>query len=158
MDLHIFGAYFKRCSHMDVRKVNDMQLSKKWLLHHQHPNNSTRDTATEAPLPYKVTETPISYNHSISVYIESFITINDILALRYNFTNFEETIPLYMELPSGGRCRIQHSNIKSDVVFRVVRAISPSFPVRYWPGQITAALNMEANCVEYEIIHTAFCN
>ena len=41
-------------------------------------NNSTRDTATEAPLPYKVTETPISYNHSISVYIESFSTINDI--------------------------------------------------------------------------------
>ena len=56
-----------------------------------------------------------------------------------------------MELPSGGRCTIQHSHIKSDVVFRVVRAISPSFPVRYWPGQITAALNMEFNCVEYMI-------
>ena len=37
-------------------------------------NNSTRDTATEAPLPFKVTEAPISYNHSISVYIESFST------------------------------------------------------------------------------------
>ena len=55
-------------------------------------NNSTRDTATEAPLPYKVTETPISYNHSISVYIESFITINDILAQRHNFTYFEVII------------------------------------------------------------------
>ena len=50
---------------------------------------------------------------------------------------------LYMELPSGGRCTIQHSDIKSDVVFRVVRAICPSFPVRFWPGQITAVLNMK---------------
>ena len=60
-----------------------------------------------------------------------------------------------MELPSGGRCTVQHSDIKSDVVFREVRAISPSFPVRYWPGQMTAVLNMEANQGEYGIIHSA---
>ena len=106
-------------------------------------NNSTRDTATEEPLPHKVTEAAISYNHSISVYLESFSTIDDILVLRHNFTNFEETIPSTCQLPSGGRCTIQHSDTNADVVFRVVKVSSPSFPVRYWPGQITAVLNMK---------------
>ena len=119
-------------------------------------NNSTRDTATENPFPYKVTEAAISYNHSISVYLESFNTIDDILELRHNFTNFEETIPSTCQLPSGGRCTMQHSDTNADVVFRVVRAISPSFPVRYWPGQITAVLNMEANRGEYGIYTYGF--
>ena len=114
-------------------------------------NNSTRDTATEEPLPHKVTEAAISYNHSISVYLESFSTIDDILVLRHNFTNFEETIPSTCQLPSGGRCTIQHSDTNADVVFRVVKVSSPSFPVRYWPGQITAVLNLEANRGEYGI-------
>ena len=67
------------------------------------------------------------------------------------FTKLEESIPTTCPLPNGGKCVVQHSNSTADVVFRTARAASPSYPERYWPGQIVAVLNMEADRSAYGI-------
>ncbi len=46
---------------------------------------------------------------------------------------------------------VQHSNSTADVVFRTVRAASPSYPVRYWLGQVVAVFNMEGDRSAYGI-------
>ena len=55
---------------------------------------------------------------------------------------FEQHIPTTCPLPNGGKCVVQHSNSTADVVFRTARGASPSYPERYWPGQIVAVHNM----------------
>ena len=107
--------------------------------------NSTDIAATERPAPY-----------NISIFLESFQQIDDIVELRHNFSIFEESIPSTCPLPNGGKCTLQHSDANVDVVFRVVRAVSTSNPVRYWPGQIVAVLNMEADRSDYGIYPDGF--
>ena len=81
---------------------------------------------------------------NISIFLESFSVIDDIPEIRHSFTQFEASYPKACPLPDGGICTIQHSNSNADVVFRLVRAVS-NHPLRYWPGQLLAVLNLEAN-------------
>ena len=101
---------------------------------------SDKSAATEAPVPY-----------NISVFLESFKAIDTSALHRTFFSKFEKRIPTTCPLPNGGKCVVQHSNSTADVVFRTVRAASPSYPVRYWPGQIVAVLNIEADRSAYGI-------
>ena len=103
-----------------------------------YSNNITMTAVDSA-----ATEGPATYN--ISIFLESFNQIDNTLALRHNFSSFEKSIPRTCPLPNGGMCTVQHSDVKVDVVFRVVRMVSTSNPVRYWPGQILAVLNIEAD-------------
>ena len=64
---------------------------------------------------------------------------------------FEKHTPTTCPLPNGGKCVVQHFNSTADVVFCTVRAASPSYPERYWPGQIVAVLNIEADRCAYGI-------
>ena len=107
--------------------------------------NSIDIAATERPAPY-----------NISIFLESFQQIDDLVDLRHNFSIFEESIPSTCHLPNGGKCTLQHSDVNVDVVFRVVRKVSTSNPVRYWPGQIVAVLNMEADRSDYGIYPDGF--
>lgn len=108
---------------------------------HCYSNNTIDSAATKAPVPCNV-----------NIFLESFNQIDNIKELQHNFSNFEESIPWTCPLPNGGKCTVQHSNYsKADVVFRVVRAVSTSNPVRYYQGQIVAILNMEADRSAYGI-------
>ena len=93
---------------------------------------------------------------NINIFLESFTQIDDIPEIRHFFTHLETSYPKACPLPNGGTCTIQHSNSNADVVFRLVRAISNSYPLRYWPGQILAVLNLEANRGAYGIYKYAF--
>ena len=93
---------------------------------------------------------------NINIFLESFAQIDDIPEIRHFFTHLEASYPEACPLPDGGTCTIQHSNSNADVVFRLVRAISNSYPLRYWPGQILAVLNLEANRGAYGIYKYAF--
>ena len=106
-------------------------------------NGCYSSTITMTAIDTAATEGPAPYN--ISIFLESFNQIDNTLALRHNFSSFEENIPRTCPLPNGGKCTVQHSDVNVDVVFRVVRMVSTSNPVRYWPGQIVAVLNIEAD-------------
>ena len=106
-------------------------------------NGCYSSNITMTSIDIAATERPAPYN--ISIFLESFQQIDDLADLRHNFSIFEESIPSTCPLPNGGKCTLQHSNVNVDVVFRVVRKVSTSNPVRYWPGQIVAVLNMEAD-------------
>ena len=101
---------------------------------------SDNSAATEARVPY-----------NISVFFESFQDIDTGALRRKMFTKLEKSIPTTCPLPNGGKCVVQHSNSTADVVFRTARAASPSYPERYWPGQIVAVLNLEADRSAYGI-------
>ena len=92
---------------------------------------------------------------NITIFLESFKQVDNILALRGRLTQFEASYPKACPLPNGGTCTLQHSNSSADVVFRVVRAVS-NHPLRYWPGQILAVLNLEANRGAYGIYPGGF--
>ena len=92
---------------------------------------------------------------NITIFLESFARIDNIPENRHYFTQFEARYPKACPLPDGGTCTIQHSNSSADVVFRVVRAVSNQ-PLRYWPGQILAVLNLEANRGAYGIYPRGF--
>ena len=91
----------------------------------------------------------------ITIFLESFSLIDNIPEIKHSFTQFEARNPKACPLPGGGTCTIQHSNSKADVVFRLVRFVS-NRPLRYWPGQILAVLNLEANRGAYGIYPGGF--
>ena len=97
--------------------------------------------ATEAPTLCNIS----IFNDNISIFVESFELLDGSVDVQHIFSNFEENMPRTCPLPNNGKCTVQHSNSNADVVFRVVRHTSPSNPERYWPGQILAVLNLEAD-------------
>ena len=113
---------------------------------------STANNSGESSLSRQKFQCPININ----IFLESFTAIDYILEVRHSFTQFEASYPKACPLPDGGTCTIQHSNSNADVVFRVVRAISNAYPLRYWPGQILAVLNLEANRGAFGIYKYAF--
>ena len=81
----------------------------------------------------------------VSVYVESFDWLNSFYPGK--FEKLEDTIVRECVLPKGCKCIVQHTDTRSDVLFRMVyKETNPDRigPTKYFDKQLLAVLNSEA--------------
>ena len=82
---------------------------------------------------------------NVSIYVESFDWLNSFYPDK--FGKLEKTITRDCVLPQGGKCILQHTDTRSDVLFRMVyKEAEPGRigPTKYFDKQLLAVLNTEA--------------
>lgn len=95
--------------------------------------------------PERRTNAAVKCSLNVSIYVESFDWLDSFYPGK--FSKIEETITDDCVLPPGGKCIVQHSDTRSDVMFRMVYREATSERMglmKYSEDQLLAVLNTEA--------------